>query len=51
MELEVVTTELTAKIKSEKPTVPPDPNVTTDAAPPTEVTSEAPRQPSLQQLL
>jgi hypothetical protein len=31
-ELEVVTTKLTAKAKSEKPTVPPDPNVTTNAA-------------------
>ena len=34
-ELEVVTTKLTAKAKSEKPTVPPDPNVTTNAALPT----------------
>jgi hypothetical protein len=36
-----------AKVKSEKPTEPPDSNVTTDAAPPTEVTSEAPMETTL----
>ena len=36
-----------AKLKSEKPTVPPDPNVTTDADPPTEVTSKAPMETTL----
>ena len=46
-ELEVMTTELTAKAKSEKPMVPPDHNMTTDAAPPTEVTSEAPMETTL----
>jgi hypothetical protein len=36
-----------AKVKSEKPTEPPDPNVTADAAPPTEVTSEASMETTL----
>ena len=36
-----------AKVKFEKPTVPPDPNVTTDADPPTEVTSQAPMETTL----
>jgi hypothetical protein len=36
-----------AKVKSEKPTEPPDPNVATDAAPPTEVTSEASMETTL----
>ena len=36
-----------AKIKSEKPTELPDPDVTTDAAPPTEATSEAPMETTL----
>jgi hypothetical protein len=36
-----------AKVKSERPIDPPDPNMTTNAAPPTEVTGKAPMETTL----